>query len=56
MMRLGRVLDLLPSLVLACPVLAYAGQNESGPTAVPCREPLQHFAMGCSISVKARCA
>ena len=46
MMRLGRVLDLLPSLVLVCPVLAYAGQNESGPTAVPCREPLSTFRNG----------
>jgi hypothetical protein len=38
-MRLGRVQHLFPALVLLCPVLTYAGQNESGPTAVPCREP-----------------
>jgi hypothetical protein len=39
-MRLGRVQYFLPTLVLLCPVLTYAGQSEAGPTAVPCREPL----------------
>ena len=46
MMRRSRVRDLFPALVLVCPVLAYAGQNESGPTAVPCREPLSIFDNG----------
>src|SRR4051812_6960960 len=46
MMRRSRVRDLCPALVLVCPVLAYAGQNESGPTAIPCREPLSTFRNG----------
>lgn len=46
MMRLGRVQHLVPALVLLCPVLTSAGQNESGPTAVPCREPLSTLRNG----------
>jgi hypothetical protein len=45
-MRLGRVQHLLPTLVLLCPVLTYASQNESGPTTVPCREPLSTLRNG----------
>jgi hypothetical protein len=39
MMRRGQVQHLLLALVLLCPVPTYAAQIESGPTAVPCREP-----------------
>ena len=45
-MRLGRVQHLLSTFVLLCPVLTYAGQNESGPTTVPCREPLSTLRNG----------
>ena len=46
MMRLGRVQHLFPALVLLCPVLTYAGQNESGPTGVPCGEPFSALRNG----------
>ena len=45
-MRLGRVQHLLSTLVLLCPVLTYAGQNESSPMTVPCREPLSALRNG----------
>jgi hypothetical protein len=45
-MRLGRVQHLVPTLVLLCPVLTYAGQNESNLTTVPCREPLSTLRKG----------
>jgi hypothetical protein len=45
-MRLGRVQHLVPALVLLFPVLTSAGQSESGPTSVPCREPVSTLRNG----------
>lgn len=39
MPRRGRVQQLFLALALVCPVSTHAAQRESGPTAVPCREP-----------------
>ena len=45
-LRLSAAWQLLATLALLSPVLSSAGQSESGPTGIPCREPLSAFRNG----------
>lgn len=45
-LRLSAARLLLAALALLSPILSYAGQSESGPTGIPCHEPLAAFRNG----------